>query len=590
MRSSAMLKHFISTVLITALLLSGAVPSFNTAQIVRAAETDSTAASETESTAAQQQARPPKINGTSAQIMDLTTGTVVYEKNAAKVREPASLTKIMTCLVILETMDLDQEVTVPENVETEGSVIGLMPGEKLPVEELLYGMMLGSGNDAAQVLAIAAGGNADKFCDQMNERAKACGAENTVFRNPNGLNEDPKRLNRSSAKDLALISREAMSNPKFREIVGTAKHTIPATNMSEARKLENTNLCLWLKTEKIKVNGKEVPYKYEGCNGIKTGMTSDAGHCFIGSAVRDGSEFLVVVLNSEDEDSRFRDGIKLWDYAFDQYRTQIVQKAGTVAGVQKVRRGALRKVDLGTTRDLSVTVQNTGEDEVFTTEFRLDESKLTAPVKAGQKVGSVIAFDSKGKSVAEEELFTLQPVEAGGPLSYIGIADEDLPLAGAAAAGILILLIIGLAASRSKRKKSRTGRKEEIHQELHRMRSSGTGMTPSELEEVTGKEEILPAPKTPARISREELDAWSDPGSGKSAKKPETGDTSDKWRERFSMKITPRDEMKALLEETMHRRPDLPRHHAGLTDEEMQELLSGKKTSGEETGKQDTDV
>ena len=608
MKSSAELKHFVSAFLIAALLLIGAVPPFAAADYSWAVETEETTAAQTEAAPSETEAAPsktettasaeetdktekadkaekaPKISGTSALIMDLKTGTVIYGKSQKKVREPASLTKILTCLVILETMDLDQVVTVHEDVETEGSVIGLEPGEKLTVEQLLYGMMLESGNDAAEVLAVAAAGSADKFCEQLNERAKACGATHTTYKNPNGLNEDRSRLNYTTAMDLALISREAMKNPKFRKIVGTSKYTIPETNMSEARKLENSNFCLWLTKEKTKINGKEVPFKYDGCNGIKTGMTSDAGYCFIGSAERNGSDFLVVVLNSEDEVTRFNDGILLWNYAFANYRTHIIQKAGTVAGVQKVRRGALRKVEVGTDTDLAVTMKKEAsakdseseEEETYTTEFQLDNPKLTAPVKAGQKVGRVIAFDSKGRKVASEEIYTLHAVKAGGPLSYIGIADEDLPLAACGAAALLLLFILLLLMTRKKKKHSRVDRKENINRKLHKMRSSGTGMTPSELAEVTGKEEIVPIPKEPERISREELDAWSDmkPG-GISSGSSVTRNTTD-WKKRLSMQITPRDEVQKLLDETKQRGTDVPRRHAGLTEEEMQELLSGR--------------
>ena len=172
----------------------------------------------------------PDIMATSAVMIDAGSGTVLYEKNADERRDPASVTKIMTALVVLETMDLDDKVTIEEDADETGNSIDLKAGETLTVEQLLYAMLLHSANDAAEILAEASGGTVENFCDLMNERAKRCGAENTNFTNPNGLNTYGQENHRTTARDLAFISMEAMKNSTFREMVSTRKYTIPATN------------------------------------------------------------------------------------------------------------------------------------------------------------------------------------------------------------------------------------------------------------------------------------------------------------------------------------------------------------------------
>ena len=510
-RTTKRLSNLIVTIMITALLLTGAVPSFAWAALTSDDAAEDQSGSVVLPAINIDTSDAPKINGKYAIVMDVDTGTVLYEKKPDKVIEPASLTKILNCLVVLETLDLDEVVTVPENVETEGSCIWLEPGEKITVEELLYGMMLESGNDAAQVLGLTAGdGSLARFSDMMDTRAKECGATHTDYENPNGLNEDRDHLNYTTARDLALITREAMKKPMFREVVGSAKHTIPKTNKSEKRKLVNSNVCLWLKSQKTKVNGKEVPFKYEGCNGVKTGFTSDAGYCFVGSAERNGSEFLTVVLNAEDSESRFNDSIRLWDYVFSKYETYKVLKAETPAGVNRVWGGEKRTVEVGTQRDLGVTIEKgTAEEQEFTTEFRLDQPRVDAPIDRGQKMGQALVFNNKGRLVGEEDLYALAAVAEGGPLSHIGIADEDVPMAVGILIGVIVLIVLILLIRRNRRRRDMLRKKQAMKGELKNMRTAGVGMTATELTDLTGREEIVPIPRGPARVSNEELNAWT---------------------------------------------------------------------------------
>lgn len=405
-----------------ALLLVGTVPSF--AAEAQSADIDYSDA--------------PEVAGTSVIMIDGGSGDILYEKNSRQPRDPASITKILTCLVVLENMELDEKVTVKHDPIDTGEKISIKKGEVLTVEQLLYAMMLPSANDAAEVLAIAAGGDMETFCKMMNDKAKECGAEKTNFTNANGLNVPGQEKHRTTAYDIAMISKEAMKNKTFRKLVSSEKYTIPATNMSDERILRSTNPCLGL---------------YEGTTGIKTGTTSVAGYCFCGAAKKDDTELIVVNLNSK-EDLRFSETIKLWDYGFSKYYTYKAADGKTEIDDVKVKRGDLRSVQVGASEDLDVTLNKGYDSKNITTGYELDSKELKAPIKKGTKVGTLTAYNESKEAVASVPLVTLEPVEEGGILSYIGIADEDRILfAAGVVIAFLLLMIIMTLRKRMKRKK-----------------------------------------------------------------------------------------------------------------------------------------
>lgn len=212
-------------------------------------------------------------------VTELQSGRVLFEKDADIKRPIASLTKILTAIVVLENADLQREITVPaECCGIEGSSIYLVPGEKLTVQDLLYGLMLRSGNDCAETLAVAVGGNIENFADMMNETAIRIGACNSHFVNPHGLHDDEHY---STARDMALITAHGMKNDVFRQIVGTRSKVIPNTEKGENRLLVNKNKLL---------------YNYEYCIGVKTGYTKAAGRCLASAAEKDGMTLISVVL------------------------------------------------------------------------------------------------------------------------------------------------------------------------------------------------------------------------------------------------------------------------------------------------------
>ncbi|MGQ9458093.1 MAG: D-alanyl-D-alanine carboxypeptidase family protein [Anaerolineae bacterium] len=236
---------------------------------------------------------PPTLLAEAALLGDETTGQVLWEKNAHEPRAVASTTKIMTALIILERAHLDEEVVVSTAAAyTGGNKVGLAPGERLSVRDLLYGLLLNSGNDAATALAEHVAGTTAAFADLMNAKAQALGMAHTHFVNPHGLDAEGHY---SSAYDLWLLAREAMKNSTFREIVATLSWT------SGARMYGNLNLLLTT---------------YPGADGIKTGTSDWAGECLVASAMRRGHRLIAVVLHSPD---RYRDATTLLDWGFAAY-------------------------------------------------------------------------------------------------------------------------------------------------------------------------------------------------------------------------------------------------------------------------------
>lgn len=239
---------------------------------------------------AAQLAPPPQVSAKSAALLDGTTGECLYEKNGDQRALIASTTKIMTGLLVCEAGDLDRTVTVPETAAgTEGSSMYLKSGETLTRCELLYGMMLHSGNDAALTLAISVSGSEAAFVRQMNRRACALNLTQTHFANPHGLDSGE---NYSTALDLARLAQAALQNEQFRAVVSTKTITCAG------RTLTNHNKLLW---------------RYDGCIGVKTGYTRHAGRILVSAAERGGRMLIAVTISDPDD---WRDHVSLLDYGF----------------------------------------------------------------------------------------------------------------------------------------------------------------------------------------------------------------------------------------------------------------------------------
>lgn len=236
-------------------------------------------------------------SATSMALMDGDTGELIFSKNCDAKREPASTTKICTAITVLENCTmLDLPRPIPDKaVGIEGSSLYLQKGEMLSVRDLLYGLMLQSGNDCAVALAVIVGGSEQGFVKMMNETAKRAGAVNTNFMNPHGLHHDEHY---TTARDLCGIAYYAMKNPVFREIVATKRHKTPYYGHDYDRNFPNKNKIL---------------FNYEGGNGIKTGFTKKSGRCLVSSATRNGKTYICTVLNCYD---MFEECMRLMDLAF----------------------------------------------------------------------------------------------------------------------------------------------------------------------------------------------------------------------------------------------------------------------------------
>ena len=259
----------------------------------------------------------PTVGGVSAILVNMEDGRVLYEKNADARRPIASTTKIMTGTLALETLSVNQVVTTSKHATEAGeSEIWLVPGEQLSVKDMLYGLLLNSGNDAAVALAEASAGSEEAFVARMNAKAAELGMKNTHFVNPHGLdNKD----HYSSARDLSILGRYAMHSELFRTIVGTAKTTIPWLGHPQARTLDNHNTLLG---------------KYAFVTGIKTGYTGKAGYCLVASGERDGLSMISVILGEPDKASVDADTVKLLEYGFDKYRRVLLVEKG--AGMAEI--------------------------------------------------------------------------------------------------------------------------------------------------------------------------------------------------------------------------------------------------------------
>ena len=337
------------------------------------------------------QAQEVDCDAASAIVIEAQNGTVLLTHQADVERPMASTTKIMTALLALEQGSLTDQVTASRNAfGVPGTSIYLSEGETLTLEQLLYGLMLASGNDAAVAIAEHIGGTVEDFCAQMTARARELGCEHTVFLTPHGL---PQEGHYTTARDLAAIARAAMGNETFRRIVSTTRATIPWAGRDYDRVLNNKNRLLTT---------------YEGATGIKTGYTRAAGRCLVSSARREGMELICVVLNCPDW---FDVSAQLLDTAFDRFTWVEMLAAGETVRSLPVAEGTEETVPVAVLADLSAAVPAQSLPQVI---LDLPDS-LRAPVAAGQAVGTA-------RLVVQGETLAQQPLVAGK-----AVARNDFP-------------------------------------------------------------------------------------------------------------------------------------------------------------------
>ena len=352
---------------------------------------------------------PDQLYAASAILMTQDTGEVIFEKEANSIRYPASTTKILTVLLGITLVDdLNQIVTVSEtalNIPGDSSVMGLKAGEEIPFIDVLYGTMMLSGNDGANVIAEVVSGNIYDFVQLMNRAAEAYGCQNTHFANAHGYHDDNHY---STAYDLALIAREAMKNKTFREIASCTSYTIAKTNMQRTRTITTKSEYMLKGTDE-----KPNKYYYQFANGIKTGSHSMAGYCFVGSAEKDDVQLISVVLFTG-ENARWADTIKLMNYGFSQYMSLTPAEIYAMNPIT-IETSGYSTADTNRGR-IQLVCRNSGTSEVRITATRNEIERIadnirdymliqytrdfSAPFTVGETVGTLTYFPPNQEPVS----------------------------------------------------------------------------------------------------------------------------------------------------------------------------------------------
>lgn len=333
------------------------------------------------------------ISAPHAVLMEKSTGTVLYEKQSHERCSPASVTKVMTMLLVMEalesgTLSLDTMVTASETAASMGgSQIWLEQGERMSVDEMLKCVAVVSANDCAVALAEQIAGSEEAFVQQMNQRARELGMEDTNFTNCTGLHDDDDHY--TSAYDIALMSRELLLHEKIKDYTTIWMDTIRDGEFG----LSNTNKLI---------------FYYDGATGLKTGFTSKAMYCLSASAEREGVEYIAVVLHADTSNDRFESAKTLLSHGFANYGLTSLRPGealppvkvllGTADSVQPIYQGD----------EFLLTEKGTGADLTF--EIELCES-IKAPVEEGQRLGTLIAANSEGESVAEIDIVSSAKVD-----------------------------------------------------------------------------------------------------------------------------------------------------------------------------------
>lgn len=332
----------------------------------------------------------------SAVLIERDTGTILYDKNSDEKLPPASMTKIMTMLLIMEALDKNQ-IKWDEKVRTSeyaasmgGSQIFLEPGEEMTVEEMLKGIAIGSGNDASVAMAEKIAGSAEEFVNMMNKKVEELGLKNTHFKNPTGL---PESDHYSSARDMALMAKELL---KYEEITNF-------TGKYEDYLREGTEEKFWL------VNTNRLVKFYPGVDGVKTGFTNEAKYCLTASAKKDNMRVIAVVFGAETPKDRNAQVTKMLDYAFSQYQTHPLYKKDEVLTKIRVSKGSEKEVNLMTSEPISVLTKKGEKVDDVKQEIVLKED-VQAPVKKGDELGS-LQLVKEDKVIAESKIVAEKDVE-----------------------------------------------------------------------------------------------------------------------------------------------------------------------------------
>ena len=417
------------------------------------------------------------VSAKAALLVDGDTGQVLLDQNSHKELYPASITKCMTTLLVLQAVDkgqltLDQTITASQSaidmLTADSSTAGIKVGEQLTVEQLLYCVMIQSANEACYILAETVSGSVDAFVEDMNEEAARLGCENTHFVNPCGL-QDADHY--TSAWDIYLIIKEAMKYSTFMTLANTTKYALPATNLSEQRVFHTTNYLLdgWRATG----------YIYPYAKGIKTGHTSDAGYCLVSYAEKGERSLISVVLGAQavttdgkTDYQSFSETKRMFEWGFNSFkRTTVLDHADLVSQIPVTLSRKTNYVSVHPKEDVEVLLPSNLTAEDLTQTVKLDAESVEAPVTTGQKLGTVTVTDSSGTVYATADLVAANEV----PVSQILLVLHKIqvlfanPLVKILAVVILVLIILAVISHLRRRPKRYRG--GQSYRTRHRNRS-----------------------------------------------------------------------------------------------------------------------
>ncbi|MFZ4507788.1 MAG: D-alanyl-D-alanine carboxypeptidase family protein [Fimbriimonas sp.] len=340
----------------------------------------------------------PSIESKSAIAIDAESGRILWQLDADTPRYPASTTKVMTGLLLVERTRPEEIITAPDEIDKiTGSSLHLKPGETLTAHDLLRAIMMRSANDGCVALAVHVADSVPAFVEMMNARARALGCRNTRFNNPNGLNDT---LHTTSAHDLALIAREAMRYPEFREAVRTRKVQISRSINTKDTWMVNRNK--WLAKDAT-------------ADGIKTGWTVPSGHCYVGSATRKGFRVITVLLDSKNWQ---QDHKTLLDWSFANFAPKTVLRKGEVVHQAPIEGGVKASLPVTVSADVQTVIS--ASDPSLSPSWNI--TKLSAPIQKGQVVGTVSIRNGEQELTADllaNESIEARPAPARSSISFL---------------------------------------------------------------------------------------------------------------------------------------------------------------------------
>jgi D-alanyl-D-alanine carboxypeptidase (penicillin-binding protein 5/6) len=343
-------------------------------------------------------------NAKSAILIEASTGKVLFEKNADEGLPPASMTKIMSMLLIMESIDngtlsLNDEVVISKEAsDMGGSQVFLNEGETYKVSELLKGIAIASGNDAVVAMAEKVAGSTSSFVQMMNDKAQELGLQNTTFINPHGLDAEGHK---SSARDMSIIARELLKHEKILEF----------SSIYEEYLTKNDGTKTWL------VNTNKLVRFYNGADGLKTGFTQSAGYCLTATAKRNNLRLISVVMGEDTSDLRSADTVKMLNFGFNTYKANLIMEKDKVIGKVRIIQGKKEDADVVLKED-AIELLNV-KDKKSNYSFNILVDKVKAPIKKGDVIGKSDVIDDEGNVIDSVDITINEDIKKANFFDYL---------------------------------------------------------------------------------------------------------------------------------------------------------------------------